>query len=185
MEQNNTETLLQMIDDIFTDENSAGLTEDKFELLANYIPDDTTLAKTLPLLRDLVTIYKTNTGRSEEKVKEYTVSKKMWKTREDQITEFVGFVLRRLGHKSYTTGDAKASVQTREVLEISDEDAILSQYLNSPEYAMFHTLLPGWVKMTLTIDKAALKSHVKTDSSLLCSHPEWIRTKENVSVSLK
>lgn len=185
MEQNNTETLLQMIDDIFTEENSAGLTEDKFELLAGYIPDDATLSRTLPLLRDLVAIYKTNTGKSDEKVKEYTVSKKMWKTREDQITEFVGFVLKRLGHKSYATGDAKASMQTREVLEVSDEDALLAQYLNSAEYGVLRTMLPGWVKMTLTIDKAALKSYVKTDSTLLCSHPEWIRTKENVTVNLK
>lgn len=46
------------------------------------------------------------------------------------------------------------------------------------------TMLPGWVKMTLTIDKAALKSYIKMDSSLLCSHPEWIRTKENVTVNL-
>jgi len=185
MEQNNTEILLQMIEDIFSEGNSEGLTEDKFEMLSNYIPDDTTLAQTLPLLRDLVAIYKTNTGKSDEKVKEYTVSKKMWKTREEQITEFVGFVLQKLGHKSYTAGDTKASIQTREVLEISDEDAILAQYLNSAEYGILRTLLPGWVKMTLTIDKTALKSYVKTDSSLLCSHPEWVRTKENVTVNLK
>lgn len=184
MEQN-TENLIEKIRDIFEEEHSEGLTEEKCNELAAFIPDDTALSNALPALKMMMNEYKGITDKCDGKIKDYTDSKKMWKNRTEQIVEFVGFVLKKLGHKSYSAGDAKASFSTREVLEISDEDALLDQYLKSTEFAVLRGLLPGWVKVSLTIDKTALKSFVKTDSTLLVNHPEWIHTKENITVNLK
>lgn len=78
----------------------------------------------------------------------------------------------------------KVTITTREILE-TDNDALLSLSTCLPEYKALLAALPPYVKLSLAVDKTALKTYIKVNTDILLQHPEWVHTKENKSVSLK
>ncbi len=182
MEEKTTK-ILGIIDDILA-ENENGITEEHRSRLAGLVTDQNELADLLPELKKKYNEYLRMTERCEKAAKDYTDSKKMWKSRGDQIIALLGAILKGLKLKSYATSDTKVTLSTREVLE-ADSDALMSPYVGSFEYQALQQALPSYIKISLAVDKTALKSHIKADSSLLTNHPEWVHTRENESVTLK
>lgn len=164
-------------------ENPKGMPEELISALAQYIPDDETLAAILPQIKELYGSYKQQMEDCDSKARTFSEGKKICKMYCEQVAAIIGKALDNLGHSSYSSGDAKATIRNTEVLECDDEK-LLQQYIESDEYELLTAKLPGWIKITLTIDKTTLKRHIKVDNTLLKTHPEWIHTKQNKSVTL-
>lgn len=169
--------------DIFAEDES-GLTKAHYDELSAYIENTEALAEILPVLKKRYNEYKEKTEQCDKTAKDYAESKNMWKSRSEQIAAFLGHVLERFRLKSYSANDTKVSITTREILE-TDTDALIAPQAARPEYMALEAALPPYIKITLSVDKTALKSYIKTNSKLLTDHPEWVHTKESKSVSVK
>ncbi len=175
--------LVERINNIFADEEQ-GLTKAYYDELAAYVEDKEALAELLPIFKKSYAEYEKKTEQCDKTCKDYTESKKMWKSRGEQLVDFLGHILEQFRLKSYTANDTKVTITTREILE-TDNEALLAEHMTTPEFKALESALPPYVKISLGIDKTALKSFVKTDSTLLTNHPEWVHTKESRSVNLK
>lgn len=177
------EELFTHIDEIFANEND-GFTKERYPELSQLINSNDELAEILPEFRDRCKAYDEKTAQCDRLVKEYTESKQMWKGRRDQLMGFLAHMLNRLKFKSISANGVKATLSTREILE-TDNDALLEKHIACQEYQALANVLPPYVKISLSIDKTALKGFIKVDDTLLIEHPEWVHTKESQSVSLK
>lgn len=165
-------------------EPEGGLTPERYSLVEAYISDDDKLAASLPKIKKLLNDYKANIETCDQRAKTYTENKKLWKTRSEQVMGFLGYILKKLGHKKYEAGDAKAKITVTEVLEL-DEDSIITPYTTTKEYAQLRAVLPDWVKISFNIDKKALTASMKIDPTYMTQHPERVHFRENKSVSLR
>lgn len=175
--------LNERIADIFAGEDT-GLTQAYYDELSSYIEDTDALTELLPVLKKTYDEFKDKTEQCDKTAKDYADSKNMWKTRSEQIAAFLGHVLERFKLKSYSANGTKVTITTREILE-TDNDALLSLSTCLPEYKALLAALPPYVKLSLAVDKTALKTYIKVNTDILLQHPEWVHTKENKSVSLK
>lgn len=179
----NIKKLVDRINDIFT-ENETGLTNSHYDELSSMIESKEDLAELLPLLKKQYGDYENKIEQCDKVSKDYTESKKMWKSRGDQLVLFIGHIMDLFKLKSYAANNTKVTVSVREILE-TDNDALLAQFNGLPEYKALELALPVYAKINLSIDKTALKMFIKNDSKLMIDHPEWVHTKESKSVSLK
>ena len=180
---NKIQQLVERIKEIFaTDKN--GLNNAYYAELAAYINEKDDLAALLPELKASYEDYEKKTEQSDKNSTEYTESKKMWKLRSDQLVSFVGHLMEIFSLKSYAANNTKVTVSVREILE-TDNDALVATQMALPEYKALERALPSYIKLSLSVDKTALKSYVKNDSTLMINHPDWVHTKESKSVTLK
>jgi len=158
--------------------------DNTLDAMAAAIVDDMALQTALPQIKKILEENSADIKQCDSRIKQFTELKRSYQKYEDSIKRFVIIVLQRLKHKSFSTPDAKAMLMSREVLDVNEE-GLLSQYINSQEYQTLQNCLPSWVTLKLSVDKTALKSFVKIDNSILCDHPEWVCTKDSVSVSVR
>lgn len=168
-----------------TRQNPAFDAKKYIEDLAKNVRDDGDLRAVLPCIKKLLAENDEDLKLCDARAKQFADEKKNYEAQASNIKRFTIKLLANLRHKSFSAGDTKVSVSVREALDVTDKDALLARYVNSLQYAELAATLPAWVKVDLSIDKNALKNHVKEDSSLLVDHPEWLSTKESTSITIK
>lgn len=180
----NINRLSEKIEETFYEKNE-GITPDNYDELTQLVPDVETLTAALPSLKETLNKYKKLEEECDKTAKENSAAKKMWKTRQEQVLSLLGHIMSSFNKKTCINGDIKASVTTRETLAI-DEDQFLDMYRNLPEVEVFvKTMLPNFIKVTLSIDKTALKAHLKNDDSLVRTYPEILHPEQKSSTTLK
>lgn len=175
------ETFLDRIDVIFEKEEN-GLKEEMFPELASLLNSTDDLGECLPEIVKRVAGFKDNADKCDSKSKQFSDSKKMWKTRCEQLEALVTYIMQSFNTKSLNANGSNAKITTREVLEV-DADSLLALY--SVLVDQLQQQLPDYVKVSIAIDKRALTTHMQKDNSLMVNHPEWVHTKESNTIKLK
>lgn len=133
----------------------------------------------LPVLLGAVQEYDQKIQVCDRNIKNWQASKKDWDLRSKTFLGLLAATADKLGLSSSLQGDrAKFARTATTVLEI-DEEFILSMYRQLADEMQCR--LPGYVKVSLSVDKTILKKHLATDNSLALNHPDKIHTKENVT----
>ena len=177
-----TETIIDTIKSIY--DSNRTMTQQESEDLASLVDSDEKLYALLPVLRDLATQYKETADRAKARAKDFGDNRKLNESYLDTLSDILCKILVNLGHSKYTAGNAKVSLTTREVLEC-DDDSLINAFFTPALRLQLMTSLPAWIKVSVTVDKTALKNSLKSDNTLMVEHPEWLHTKENRSVTLK
>ena len=161
-----------------------GLDDGKARALAGACTDIVTLRALLPRLKALADRFRAAMEQCSEKAAMFSGSKKQWKTYIDSLAAVAGYMAEGCGQKRFAEGDAKVTVTETETV-VCDDEALLQPYLHSPEYCFLQNVLPSWAKLSLAVDRTALKAHLKKDRTLLEEHPDWVHTAISRSVCLK
>lgn len=176
----NIEVFLDTIDTFI--EKDGELKEERFPELAAQINSTEDFGECLPEIVKRSLGFKDNADKCDAKSKQFADSKKMWKTRGEQLGALVTYIMQKLNTKSITANGSSAKITSRDVLEV-DENSLLTLYTALVD--QLQQQLPSFVKVSVSIDKRALSTHMQTDNSLMVNHPEWVHTKESNSLKLK
>ena len=92
--------------------------------------------------------------------------------------------INKLGFRNNTVkaDGVKLAISSRTVLEV-DEQWLLSQYDKFLD--VMQAQLPGYIKVSLSVDKTELNAYIKKDNSLLINYPLQIHTKVTTSTTIK
>lgn len=184
MENNTTiaQTLIDKFDE-FMEEKDHLEADDKQKIM-DVIKTREDLEDSLKELAKKNEDYKQNIDGCDKNIKIWQQSKKMWQIRQSTMLDILKEMMNKLapGQKKLTKDGTKLSVSSRTSLEVNEE-WLLQQYQMFAD--ALQTQLPDYIKVSLSIDKTKLFSHVKEDESLLVQNPEMIHTKESFSTTLK
>lgn len=159
------------------------LTSEDIESLADIVKEPKTLVEGLPALREKCQDYKERIDKSDNEIKVWQQTKKMWESRNKQLVQILGKMLEKFNVTSVKNVDGtKLGSSTRTVLEVDDE-WLIQQYEALAQ--MLQNQLPEYIKVTLSVDKNKLAAYLKGDNSLLLKNPDKIHTRTSVSVTLK
>ena len=137
------------------------------------------LREGLPSLLGAVQEFDQNIQTCDRNIKNWQISKKDWDLRSKTFLGLLAITANNLGLSNSLQGDkAKLARTATTVLEI-DENFIVDMYRQLADELQGR--LPGYIKVSLTVDKTMLKKHLATDNSLALNHPDKIHTKENVT----
>ena len=168
------------IDDAF--EKQTAIDESFINNLCAMVNTTDDLGECLPEITKRVEKCKENKTTCDSRIEPFSISKKMWKGREDAYNEILLKLMLKLNTKSIAAGGNKATLSSRNILEV-DEKGIIGMY--SIVLAQLKAQLPSYIKVDLSVDKTALSSHLNTDNSLMLKHPELVHTKTSHSLRLK
>lgn len=140
------------------------------------------LRASLPALLEKAQDYNTRTQDCDKNIKMWQESKKLWQSRAKAFLETLGTILENLKIDSFKPDDIKLATSSRTSLEV-DEEWLISQYAAAIQ--ALQDQLPGYVKVSVSIDKNKLFAHVKGDSTMLISNPDKIHTKTSKSTTIK
>lgn len=176
------ETFLEMFDDRI--EDSPELTDEQKEQLSSAFPSQERLEDALPMLLEKVNDFNSRIDFSDNQIKDWQKTKKMWDARKAALLEILGKALEILHVPGRTlkADGVKLSTSTRSSLYV-DEDWLVQQYQQLAD--QLQAGLPDFVKVKLTIDKTKLGKHLQQDNSLQVDHPDRVHTKTSSSTSIK
>ena len=142
------------------------------------------LEEAMPTLLDRANSYKEKIENCDKNIKTWQNSKKMWQGRSKYFLDTLEKVLTSLNipGKTLKVNDIKLATTSRTSLEV-DEEWLLAMYQTFAD--ALQTQLPEYVKVSLSIDKNKLFSHVKQDNTMLLANPDKIHTKSTTSTSIK
>ena len=141
------------LDAILT-ENGGELTPELEELLAENVA---ALAKKMDGYAYAVRAEKAAQAALAEEIKRLQALKKTHENTEKRIREYLAWNMERVGADRINGTLSKAWFSKTSVLS-ADEDTLLKPYV--PAMEAFRTALPSYVKVTLSVDKTALKGEL-------------------------
>lgn len=177
----NTQSLMDYIEQSFLEANG-GLTEDKAKQLSCMLDDTDKLADALPEVKSLFNENNLRIEKCDNNIKTWQESKKMWKERNDKILLILQKAMESLNLKKFDRNGVKLGIRTTEKY-VTDDQAILAQYESHAD--ALRSILPSYIKVSLSVDKTELKNHLKSDVSMMVDHPELVHTEESQSINLR
>lgn len=171
--------IIEKIDLCFEEQD--GLTDEKYSTLDSEIKTSEDLEECLPEIKQRTDNYKKQADACDEKIKDWTDSKKMWQMREKQLKSFLEHTLSRLKITSIAKNNIKVKITSRTVTKV-DETAIINAY--KPLVDQVQAQLPEYLKLSLTVDKTALTNYLKKDDTLMKEHPEIVHSETSTSLRL-
>ena len=185
MEENKSakvEAFIDSFEDLIEENNI--LTPEERSSLEAKITTQEELAGGLVKLKDKADAYKKRTEECAAKIKEWQASKKTWENRQKSLMDTLEGIINKLGFRNNTVkaDGVKLAISSRTVLEV-DEQWLLSQYDKFLD--VMQAQLPGYIKVSLSVDKTELNAHIKKDNSLLINYPLQIHTKVATSTTIK
>ena len=143
----------------------------------------------LPYIRKTHLALEETIKQCGERIALFNDSKKTWKKNDEQLMTILQAIIGKVSLRKHTDGDLKLTTATRTVLEIADEDSLMQTIENTPEMTGLKAVLPPWVKLSLTIDKVAMKNWINGNSPeaaiFMVNNCANVKLTNKVTVSLK
>ena len=174
--------MISMLQSRLQSEN--GLTTGDYGELSAKLNGKDGFMQVLPQIKESYLECKKNIEDCDRKIKLYTEAKKGWKQQMEQIAGFIIHLLHSYRINKAKCDDAECSISSRTVLDVNDE-ALLEKFYQGDEYDALRNALPSWVKITLSVDKTALKQFLKADNTLLLESPELVHSTVSESLTIK
>ena len=118
----------------------------------------------------------------DSNIKAWQESKKMWKERNEKLLMILMKAMTKLNLKKFDRNGIKLGVRSTDKF-VTDDQAIITLYESQAD--ALRSVLPSYIKVTLSVDKTELKNFLKTDNSMMKKHPELVHTEESVTVNLR
>lgn len=164
-----------------TVETEGALGEERTEELAALITNQETLKSGLPELLKEKEEYERLVKNADLKVKDAQMVKRAYENRLNGLKSILCRIAKNLGLKSLKANGVSLQTKTGVSLEV-DEEWLLGQYQSQAD--ALQRILPQYVKVKLSLDKAVLKTCLKSDDTLIKDNPEKIHNVETVSACI-